>query len=128
MDRQKLIASIVGVICVGLLVTSGYFYTQWKKAVNGPVTNSQEVEQVAEDIGKHVQLPEGETPTLATVSDKEKLKDQQFFVNAENGDKVLIYSTAKKAILYRPSIDRVIEVAPVFFNDTTGTSPSGAAQ
>ena len=58
-------------------------------------------------------LPKDETPTLATVSDPEKLKDQRFFVNAVKGDKVLVYSLAKKAILYSPSLDKIIEVAPV---------------
>ncbi len=124
MNKQKIIAIVIGVVCVGLVVTSWYFYSQWKKAVNVSADNTQEVLSVAEEIGRHIQLPQDETPTLATVSDKEKLKDQQFFAAAENGDKVLIYSNARKAILYRPSIDRIIEVAPIFFNDATSTNPA----
>ena len=83
-----------------------------------------EIIEIIEVISQLMDLPEGETPTVATVSDKEKLKDQQFFAAAENGDKVLIYSNARKAILYRPSIDRIIEVAPIFFNDSTSTNPA----
>lgn len=126
MNKQRIVLIGLGIIFLGLSITSWYFYSQWKKAVNAPVENMQEVSTIAEDIGRHLQLPSDETPTLATVADKEKLQDQQFFSAAENGDKVLIYSVAKKAILYRPSIDRIIEVAPIFFNNSTGTEELSA--
>ena len=73
----------------------------------------KEVEETMKKISRLILLPEGETPVLATVSDKEKLKNYPFFTQAENGDQVLIYVAAKKAILYRPSIEKVIDVAPV---------------
>ncbi len=66
-------------------------------------------------------LPNGETPTIATVSDPEALKDQVFFVDAQKGDKVLIYSNAKKAILYRPGDDKIITIAPL---NTGGVAPT----
>ncbi len=123
MNKQKIILSIISVFCILLITTSWYFYSQWKKAVTVPSdTTAEEAMEVAEHVANHIQLPEGETPTLATVTDREKLQDQEFFQKAENGDKVLIYSTAAKAILYRPSIDRIIEVAPIFFNNPTSTS------
>lgn len=75
-------------------------------------TPTQEAEDILKKVGDKYLLP-NEIPTLATVSDKEQLSDQQFFKNAENGDKVLIYTTSKFAILYRPSIDRIINVGPV---------------
>lgn len=58
-------------------------------------------------------LPEGETPTIATVSDADKVKSQTFFQRAENGDKVIVYQQAKKAILYRPSIHKIVEVTSI---------------
>ena len=58
-------------------------------------------------------LPQNETPTLATVSDLHALEGQAFFKNAKEGDKVLMYLRSQRAILYRPSIDRIIEVGPI---------------
>jgi hypothetical protein len=91
--------------------SAGYFYWQYKKAVASPSAAAQdEAKSIMEKIGKFMVLPD-EQPTLATVADQDKLKDQMFFSSAENGDKVLIFSKSQKAILYRPSIGKIIEVA-----------------
>ena len=64
-------------------------------------------------VGKLILLPTNEIPTVATVTDASKLKNQPFFKNASNGDKVLIYVKAKEAILYNPTRNLVITVGPV---------------
>lgn len=64
-------------------------------------------------MGRHIVLPEGETPTVGTVTDPEKLKDQAFFEKAKIGYRVIIYTNAKKAILYDPDSDKIVEVAPL---------------
>lgn len=72
-----------------------------------------EINTLIERVGKLIVLPQGEEPTVATVSDPEKLKDQVFFANAKVGDKVLIYTKARKAYLYDPEGDILLEVAPI---------------
>ncbi len=57
-------------------------------------------------------LPD-EQPTIATVTDPSKLQDQEFFQGAKLGDKVLIFTAAKKVILYDPAADRIVDVAPL---------------
>lgn len=105
---------VIAVLALLLLVAGGssiYFY---RKATADPQAEAQkELQDVIAKVERHMILPQNETPTMATVSDPEKLKGQRFFDNAKTGDKVLIYSVAKKAILYDPSSDRIIEVAPV---------------
>ncbi len=44
-------------------------------------------------------------------------KDRLFFANAKVGDKVLVYAKAGKVILYNPSEDRIVEVAPINLNN-----------
>ena len=94
--------------------TAVYFYNEYsglKQDINK--VTQQEVAKLVAQVGKLIILPEGETPTLATLSDLEKLKDQSFFAKAKTGDKVLIYTNAKKAILYSPELNKIVEVAPI---------------
>jgi len=87
-----------------------------KKAVDPDVAIEKEIKSLTETIGKFMELPADEQPTLATVTDRAKLKGQEFFAKAENGDKLLVYPKAGKAILYRPSTGKIIEAT----NLTTG--------
>jgi len=71
----------------------------------------RDLQRTVKSVSRLIVLPENEQPTLATVSDVSKLKDQAFFANAKTGDKVLIYPESRKAILYSPSLDKIIEVS-----------------
>ncbi|MFA6185205.1 MAG: hypothetical protein WCT51_03920 [Candidatus Shapirobacteria bacterium] len=117
---------LIVVIIVGSLGAAGYFYKQYKEIKDNPNKISiDEIKSLTTVIGKFMDLPADETPTLATVTDKEKLKDQDFFKKSENGDKILIYANTKKAILYRPSTQKVIEVAPLLIGSgSQNTTPT----
>ena len=84
------------------------------------VTEAQ-VKKAVADVSKLMILPTDETPTMATVSDPSKLKDQPFFANAHAGDEVLIYNKAQKAVLYDPTQNKIVEVAPI--GPSTPASP-----
>lgn len=110
---RTLIGFILFLIFAGAIAGGYYYYQSYQKLLKNPdIITQQEVDWLKDKIGKFMQLPD-ETPTTATVLDKDKLQDQPFFKNAENGDKILIYTAAKKAILYRPSTNKVIEVMPI---------------
>jgi hypothetical protein len=99
------------VVFAGVLCFGGYFYWQYKKVLKDqPASARSETQILLEKIGQFIDLPTDEEPTIAEVKDLEKLKGKAFFSEAQNGDKVLIYSRNKKAVLYRPAIDKVIEV------------------
>ncbi|RJR28674.1 hypothetical protein C4564_04580 [Candidatus Microgenomates bacterium] len=57
-----------------------------------------------------ISLPDDEDPVVATVTDSEALREQPFFVNAQNEDVVFMYKKAKKVILYRPKDNKIIDV------------------
>lgn len=125
---NKVILVISLVILIVALVPSLYFYNQYQKTQSLLQNSNKQVEVETKvliaQVGKLIELPTGENPTVATVSDKTKLLDQPFFKNAQNGDKVLVYSKAKKAILYRPSINKIVEVSMINIGNTQ--SPTAA--
>lgn len=115
---RKYIKQHILVVLIGVTVLSSgaavYFYNQYSAPQQNPDKVAQdEVNKLVAQVGKLIILPEGETPILATVADPEKLKDQVFFTKAKIGDKVLIYTNAKKAILYNPESNKIVEVAPI---------------
>lgn len=129
--RRRLIV-ISGVVVVVLLVAGGVFL--FARAQTGvsilPLASSpkNEASTLVDKVGRLLELPTGEQPTIATVSDVSKLQGQPFFAHGQNGDKVLIFAKAKKAVLYRPSIDKIIEVGPVETTTATASSAGELAQ
>jgi hypothetical protein len=107
---------------LGAAGLSVYLYLENQELKKDPQLMAQkEVEELVLEVGQFLVLPADETPTIATVTDPAKLQEQSFFMNAEVGDKVLLYTNAKKAILYRPSTQKIIEVAPINLGDDTQT-------
>ncbi|MFZ3301179.1 MAG: hypothetical protein WA152_00515 [Microgenomates group bacterium] len=111
-----------GVILVLIIAGAGYggayyYYNQYKETKivldNPEVASQNEVKEITDKLGKIYELPKDEEPTVATVLDMEKLKDQPFFSNAQNGDKVIIYTKSQLAILFRVDANKIITVAPV---------------
>ncbi len=80
----------------------------------------EEIDQLTAKIGKLMVLPAGEAPVVATVNDAKTLASQQaFYKDAVNGDKLLIYTVAQKAILYSPSRNLIVNVGP-FISSNVG--------
>jgi cell division protein YceG involved in septum cleavage len=124
MSKKNLMKIIFQIIAVLAVVLAVYFYLQVRDLKKNPnVVAQQEVTSLVAKVGRLVVLPEGETPTVATVSDPEALKDQVFFKNAVKGDKVLIYAESKKAFLYSVSLDKIIDVAPLNIGNQKAVTP-----
>ncbi len=125
---KKIVSIILVLIFLGLVGSTGYFFYQYqqlkKQYQNSSTAVSAQTQQIVDEVKKLMLLPKGEVPTVATITDVSKLRNQQFFVNATNGDKVLIYTNAKEAILYDPKENIIINVAPI----TLGNQPPSQAQ
>ena len=93
---------------------AAYFYTQLAELKQDPQKIAQqEAEELVKRVGELTVLPEGEQPTIATVTDPKLLKTQPFFKEAKVGYKVLMYAKAQKAILYDPVNHTIVAVAPL---------------
>ena len=126
---------LLGLLVVILAATTGFFAYKYHQAnqqakllANPKAAASAQIDDLVAKVGKLVVLPTGEKPTVATVTDISKLQGQAFFAPAQNGDKVLIYTQAKKAVLYRPSENKVIEIAPLNIGSSNTTSTSDNSQ
>jgi len=124
MGKQKIIDKLILVIAVLAVVLAAYFYYEWNLIKQNPqAVNDREVAALVAKVSRLIVLPEGELPTVATVADPEALKGQAFFAKAVKGDKVLIYTTSRRAILYSVAMDKILEVAPLNIGDTSRTTP-----
>lgn len=116
------------VIILALVVALGgiyYFYHQSQNLKqlqqNPQTTANQSTKDLIGKVSKLIVLPQGEDPTIATVTDPDKLKSQPFFAAAKQGYKVLVYTKAQRAILYDPSGNKIVEVAPINTGSSTGS-------
>lgn len=113
--------SLVFAVLIGSVV---YFYQRYQTIKNNPsIISKEEIKAVTSAIGRFMVLPSDEEPTVATVTDISKLKGQDFFKNAKNGDKLLLYTKAHKAILYRPSSGKIIEFSVLTLGDQNQATP-----
>lgn len=83
---------------------------------------SAQTKDVINSVSKIAIVPTDETPTVATVTNVDKLKDQAFFADAKNGDKILLYRNQKKAIIYRPSTNQIVNINTV--SSVQGADPT----
>lgn len=114
MKKRKVVNIIILIVLLVPLGLSIYFYYQLHNIKK--ITTSEpnkEVRDIIAKVSNIYLIPSTEEPTVATVSDPSILKDQSFFTQAEKGDKVLIFNKAGKAVLYRPSLDKIIEITSI---------------
>ena len=122
--RRKHLSIQAWLILIGVfLILSVSILVLISRVRSAPTPNLENLNEVKMAISKHYVLPSDEEPALATVTDKSKL-NSVLANKTENGDRILIYQKNQQAIIYRPSIDRVVDVTPVQIDaPETGTSP-----
>jgi len=107
-------AVLIGVCALLALAVA---YLSWQNYRLQRPEAQQEIAKQANDdlvreVGATILLPD-ETPNIASIVDVDSLRkaNADFYKDAQNGDKLLIYSS--KAIIYRESEGQIINVAPV---------------
>lgn len=122
--KYLLILALIILLCTGGYLGYDYYHAQKELAnlkSNTDLLALKEKNDLLEHLNKIAELPQNEEPTIATVTDAFRLRGQKFFAQAENGDKVIIYTKAQRAILYRPATGKIVENAPVNIQDLQNT-------
>lgn len=120
--KHKVTLGVLAVALIASIVGNVSLANQVKTLKDPQGAAENQIRKVVADVGKLIVLPQNETPTIATVSDLAPLKSQPFFTNAALGDQVLIYTNARKVILWRPTENKIIEVAPLTINSLPASS------
>lgn len=141
--KKKFLVVLNILLIIGLGAAAGFYFKKYRDTqaayndVQGKYSEllqdpqaaqAAEVRRYIEEVGKVYDLPDDEEPSVATVKDKEQLKDQAFFAKAENGDVTLIYSKAKLAILYRPSTKQLVNVSSVTIEQDQQPKPQSTSE
>ncbi|OGE64845.1 hypothetical protein A3I48_04390 [Candidatus Daviesbacteria bacterium RIFCSPLOWO2_02_FULL_36_7] len=116
--KYNLIPTMIVGCLVGVIL-SGYLFYQFSRpylfnsSATKTVLNKEEMKNLVEEIGKIAKLPQREDPSVATVTDISKLKDQPVFAESKNGDRVLLYTNAQKVVIYDPISRKIVNIAPL---------------
>jgi hypothetical protein len=123
---RNAVIAIVIVFVLGASGAAAYFYKKYSSVKNSDAATvaKTDAQTTVAQVGKLIVLPTDEDPTVATVTDPAKLSGQTFFARAKVGDKVLLYVKAKKALLYDPIANKLVEVAPLNVDDANAPSVS----
>jgi len=112
--KYKIVNIVILIVALVAISFGVYFYYKLQNLEKiSKLGIQKETQDIILKVSELYLLPSKEEPTVATVSDPEILKNQEFFYLAEKGDKVLIFTKAGKAVLYRPSINKIVEITPI---------------
>lgn len=114
---------LVGLIVLVIILAGALGYTVWQnQRLRSPEYQAQQQDEVnkkvIENVAKIFLVPSDTEPTIASIVDIDSLRkaNPEFYRDAQNGDRLLIYAT--RAIIYRESENKVINVAPVSISET----------
>jgi hypothetical protein len=110
--RRLLLAGAAILIVIFAVLTVFLFWHQSGRAEKDTDALSKS-QRIINKISALYIVPQNEEPTLAQIKDLDKLKGQEFFAHAQNGDYLLIYTQAKMAFLYRDAVGRLVNAGPI---------------
>lgn len=110
---KKVLPILIGLI-MAVSVFAVFFYNEAEALKQNPnVLNERKIALLVKKVEKIIALPEGELPTVATVADTKPLIGNPFFARAKVGDQIIMYTAARKAFLYDPKANIIVEVASI---------------
>lgn len=81
--------------------------------------SDKEIQVLFTKVSKLINVPD-ETPVIATIIKADQLiVEQKFYVGSKDGDYLMVFPKAQKAIIYRENEDRLINVGPIIVDQLT---------
>ncbi len=122
----KVILVVIVLTVISAFATMQYQENQRLKTVEGQQElTKQQIDDVKSKVGKLIILPD-EEPVVASIENvKELKKTQPFYVNVSNGDWLLVFQESKRAIIYSPERDILVNVGSL---DISSQRASEASQ
>jgi hypothetical protein len=131
--KNKFLYFSLSLIFIGILSSTFYFYSQYQKtsrelsSLQTKTQNNNQADSVkiVAAVNKLIELPPS-SPTVFVLKDKTLFKGQPFFDQAKTEDVLLVYEQTKKAILYRPSTNKIVDITTININSAGPSQVSGA--
>ncbi len=115
MEKKSVIISflILALLAVGGGGAGVYYFNKYQKEMKKVSNPEADVKVLLENVGKLIDLPTDEEPTVATVTNADQISAQPFFAKAKNGDRVIIYTNARLAILFDENVGKIMNVGTI---------------
>ncbi len=120
--KSKKIITLLIIIIIAVL---GYaIFKKFNPTILTPEgqLSDKEIKSLINKVSKLINVPE-ETPVIATIIKAEELiAEQKFYVGSKDGDYLIVFPTAQKALIYREKEDKLINVGPIIIDQPATTT------
>lgn len=115
MEKKAVILSfvILALLAIGGGGAGVYYHSKYQQEVKKANDPTNDVKALLIQVGKLIDLPTDEEPTIATVTNADQITQQPFFTKAKNGDRVIIYTNARLAILFDVVAGKIMNVGTI---------------
>jgi hypothetical protein len=94
-----------------------------EKLPKGQLSDKQ-IEVIVKKVSKLINIPK-EIPAIATIIKADKLiAEQSFYIGSKDGDYLIVFPQAQKAIIYRENEDKIINTGPIVIDQSATTTQS----
>lgn len=130
MEKRPVIFAfiVLALLAIGGSGAGVYYYAEYQKLALRTKDPQVEIKEILDKVGKLIELPEGEEPTVATVQDAEQIRNQPFFAKAQNGYRVILFTDAKLAILFDEQANKLINVGSISVSTSSAAKTTPAPE
>jgi hypothetical protein len=124
MSHKKIISILIIIIIalLGYAVYDKFFATTTLETQ----LSEKEIKSLVVKVSKLINVPE-ELPVVAKIIKAEELMaEQKFYTGSKDGDYLIVFPTTQKAMIYRESEDRLINVGPIIVDQPATTTKQTA--